>query len=107
METAITDEEAIGRVRSGETSSYEVLAMRYHRRLHRLAQKFLRSEADAEDAVQGAHLLALRNIDQYAGRSSYLTWMSSITINEALSQMRRKKGIIEAGEEHLDRKSVV
>jgi RNA polymerase sigma-70 factor (ECF subfamily) len=101
MNIAITDEEAIGRVRRGETSSYEVLATRYHRRLYRLAQKFLRSEADAEDAVQGAHLLALRHIDQYAGRSSYLAWMSSITVNEALSQMRRKKGVVEAGEEQI------
>jgi len=101
MDTAITDEEAIGRVRRGETSSYGVLATRYHRRLHRLAQKFLRSEADAEDAVQGAHLLALRHIDQYAGRSSYLTWMSTITVNEALSQMRRKKGVVETGEEQI------
>jgi RNA polymerase sigma-70 factor (ECF subfamily) len=101
MNAAITDEEAIGRVRRGETSSYEVLATRYHRRLYRLAQKFLRSEADAEDAVQGAHLLALRNIDQYAGRSSYLTWMSSITINEALSQMRRRKGDVELGQEQI------
>lgn len=102
MKAAITDEEAIGRVRMGETSSYEILAVRYHRRLHRLAQKFLRSDADAEDAVQGAHLLALRNIDQYAGRSSYLTWMSSITINEALGQMRRKKGDVELDEQQID-----
>jgi RNA polymerase sigma-70 factor, ECF subfamily len=101
MNAAITDEEAIGRVRRGETSSYEVLATRYHRRLHRLALRVLRSDADAEDAVQGAHLRALIHIDQYAGRSSYLTWMSSITINEALSQMRRKKGLVEAGEEQI------
>ena len=102
MNPAITDEEAIGRVRSGDISSYEVLATRYHRRLYRLAQKFLRSEADAEDAVQGAHLLALRNIDQFEGRSSYLSWMSSITVNEALSQMRRRKGVVELGEEQID-----
>ena len=101
MNAAITDEEAIGRVMRGETSSYEVLATRYHRRLHRLAQKFLRSAADAEDAVQGAHLLALRHIDQYAGRSSYFTWMSSITVNEALGQMRQRKGVVEAGEEQV------
>jgi len=102
MKAAITDEEAIGRVRRGETSSYEVLATRYHQRLHRLAQKVLRSDADAEDAVQGAHLRALINIDQYEGRSSYLTWMSSITINEALGQMRRRKGLVEVGEEQID-----
>jgi RNA polymerase sigma-70 factor (ECF subfamily) len=101
MNAAITDEEAIGRVRRGETSSYEVLATRYHRRLHRLAQKFLRSETDAEDAVQGAHLQALKNIDQYEGRSSYFTWMSSITVNEALGQMRQRKGVVENGEEQV------
>ena len=48
-----TNEKATGRVRRGETSSYEVLATRYQSSLYRLAQRFLCSEADEEDAVQG------------------------------------------------------
>ena len=76
-----------GRVRSGDTSSYEVLAARYDRSLRRVAQRLLRSEVDAEDAVQRAHVQALSHIDQYRG-FGYFRWMYSIVTNEALTQTR-------------------
>ncbi len=105
MERGINDDEVIGRIRNGDTESYNVLATRYHRRLQRLAQKYLRNEADAEDAVQRAHLLAIRHIDQYAGRSGYFAWMSSIVVNEALTQIRRTRNVEWADDTKLMRLS--
>ncbi len=102
MLQAISDDEAIWRVRNGDTRSYEVLATRYHRPLHRLARRLLRSEADAEDAVQGAHLLALTRIHQYAG-AGYFRWMYSIVVNEALTQMRKRRRFIELGDRNAER----
>jgi RNA polymerase sigma-70 factor (ECF subfamily) len=67
---AISDEEVIGRVAKGDSQLYEVLAVRHAKRLHGLARSILRNEADAEDVVQRAHMLALRHLDQYAGRST-------------------------------------
>ena len=94
MLTAITDDEAIGRVRSGDKNSYGVLAARYDVRLRQVAKRLLRSDADAEDAVQGAHVSALTHIDQYAGTSGYFAWMYSIVVNEALTQIRKRKRLI-------------
>jgi len=85
----IGDDELIAQVRSGDVRSYGVLATRYHRSLYCIAWRMLRNEADAEDAVQGAHLLALKHIDQYRG-AGYFPWMYSIVVNEAHTQMRRK-----------------
>jgi len=102
MNEAITDEEAIGRIKQGDMASYSVLAARYHDRLCRVALRVLRNQADAEDAVQGAHLLALTHFDQYEGRSSYLGWMRSITVNEALTQKRRNKGGVPADVQEVD-----
>ena len=104
MLQTITDEEVICRIRNGDTRSYEVLATRYHRPLHRVARRLLRSEADAEDAVQGAHLRALTRIDQYAG-AGYFRWMHSIVVNEALTQMRKRRRLIEIGEVKAERLS--
>jgi len=104
MNDLISDQEAVGRARAGDLASYEVLASRYQQRLQRVALRFLRNEADAEDAVQRAHLLALKHLDQYAGRSSFFGWMSSITANEALTQLRRSRGGAMAGDgafEHM------
>lgn len=102
MNDLISDQEAVGRARAGDLASYEVLASRYQRRLHRVALRFLRNQADAEDAVQRAHLMALRHLDQYAGRSSFFGWMSSITANEALTQIRRSRGGVMAGDGAFD-----
>jgi RNA polymerase sigma-70 factor, ECF subfamily len=102
MNEAITDEEAIARIRGGDIASYEILASRHQRRLHTLARQFLDSEADVEDAVQGAHLAALTHFHQYAGRSSFLGWMSAITRNEAFLRRRRARRVVAIAEEHLD-----
>jgi RNA polymerase sigma-70 factor (ECF subfamily) len=90
MVQQISDDEAVGRVRSGDTASYEVLAARYHRPLQRVARRLLRSEAEADDVVQAAHLLALTHLHQYGG-SGYFRWMYSIVLNQARSEMRRTK----------------
>ncbi len=97
MLKAISDDEAIWRVRSGDTRSYEVLEARYHRPLERVARRLMRSAADAEDVLQGAHLLALTHIDQFRG-SSYFRWMYSIVLNEARTQMRKGKRIIQGAD---------
>jgi len=90
MVQEISDDEAVGRVRSGDTRSYEVLVARYHRPLHRVAQRLLRSEAEADDVVQAAHLLALTHIQQCGG-SGYFRWMYSILLNQARTEMRKIK----------------
>ena len=100
MPNTISDDEAIWRVRSGDTKSYEVLAARYDRSLQGVARRLLRTPADAEDAVQGAHLLALTHLDQYRG-SGYFRWMYSIVLNQARTQMRKGRRIVSIGDTHV------
>lgn len=84
----MTDEQVVDRIRAGETALYEILIDRYHRRLYCIALRILRNDAEAEDAVQDAHLLALKRLNQFAGRSSFFTWMARITMNEAFMRIR-------------------
>lgn len=91
MNTELSDEELIDRIRAGDRECYGVLATRHKQKLHRLAQRFLRNSSDAEDAVQSAHVLALRHFDQYQGPSAYCQWMASITVNEIRMHYRRNR----------------
>lgn len=91
MSTTLSDEEVVQRVRAGDRESYGLLATRHRQRLLRFAQRFVRHPSDAEDAVQGAHLLALSHFDQYEGRSAYVQWMTAITINEVCTGYRRNR----------------
>ncbi len=87
----VSDEHLIERVRRGETAIYGILMNRHSRRLHSVANRILQSPTEAEDAVQEAHLHVLARLDQFAGRSSFLTWLTRIVMNEALMRRRARR----------------
>lgn len=49
----------------------------------------MRNDAEAEEVVQDAHLLVFTHLEQFAGRSSFGTWLTRITVNEAVARSRR------------------
>ena len=63
---------------------------RYSAMLYRTALRRVRNPADAEDAVQDAWLSACKHIDQFEGRARFSTWLTTIVINAAGSQLRQK-----------------
>ncbi len=67
------------------------LTRRYNQRLYRIARGILRSDADAEDAVQDAYIKALGSLDRFRGDAALGTWLTRITINEALGRLRRRR----------------
>jgi RNA polymerase sigma-70 factor (ECF subfamily) len=58
-------------------------------RLKKAVRTMLSNEQDSEDALQDALLLAYRKLDQFEGRSSFLTWLHSIVRNTSRVHYRR------------------
>jgi RNA polymerase sigma-70 factor, ECF subfamily len=58
--------------------------------LYRRAYRLLGNAADAEDAVQDALLAAYTHLDQFKGQSQLGTWLTSIVLNCARLQLRRR-----------------
>jgi RNA polymerase sigma-70 factor, ECF subfamily len=71
-------------------ATFDELIWQYRRRLLCVARRILRDDADAEDAVQDAYVSALTHYEQFEGRSSPLTWITKILVNQAISQLRAK-----------------
>jgi RNA polymerase sigma-70 factor, ECF subfamily len=69
----------------------EVVVSHYLPRFYRKANQRLRNIHDAEDAVQDALLSACEHLAEFEGRSSLSTWVTSIVINAARLQLRRKR----------------
>ena len=59
-------------------------------KFRRIARRHLRNPADAEDAVQDALLSALTHVDQFKGQAKMSTWLTTIIINSARMQLRRR-----------------
>lgn len=103
----MTDAEVVARVRAGETALFEVLMRRHNQRIYRVARAVLKDEADAEDVMQLAYIKAFTHLDQFEDRSQFSTWLTRITVHEALAKRRKwKPDVVEpSGSEgdHMDR----
>ena len=60
--------------------------------LYRRAYRLLGNAADAEDAVQDALLAAYTHVNQFRGQSQISTWLTTIVLNCARLQLRRRRG---------------
>jgi RNA polymerase sigma-70 factor, ECF subfamily len=58
--------------------------------LYRRAYRIVGNAADAEDAVQDALLAAYTHLDQFRGQAQISTWLTTIVLNCARLQLRRR-----------------
>ena len=73
-----------------ETQEMQDVLSQYLPSFYRRAYRYLGNAADAEDAVQDALLSACRNLTQFRGQAKMSTWLTTIVINSALTQLRRR-----------------
>lgn len=76
----------------GNTHAFHDLIRPHERSVYMMALSLLQNEADAEDAAQEAFLKAFRNLAKFRGEAKFGTWLISITLNEAPTRLRCKKG---------------
>ena len=86
----LTDGEIVARVCSGETSLFEVLMRRHNQRVYRAARSIV-DETEAEDVMQQAYINAFVHLEQFESRAQFSTWLTRITIYEALARRRRQR----------------
>lgn len=85
----LPDMEIVHRIAAGDTAAFELLMRRYNRPLYRTARSILRDDAEAEDTVQEAYLLAYRGIGNFRGDAKLSTWLTRIVVNEAIARSRK------------------
>jgi RNA polymerase sigma-70 factor (ECF subfamily) len=67
------------------------IVLRYLPMFYKKAFRFLGNAPDAEDAVQDALLSAYRHFGQFRGQAQLSTWLTTIVINAARLQLRRRR----------------
>ena len=91
-----TDAILVAGLRSGNQHAFEEMVRRFGGRLLATARRYLRSEADACDALQDAFLCVFKSIDTFKGDSQLSTWLHRILLNSALMHLRAKRRCAEA-----------
>jgi len=73
----------------GDSHAFEILFKCYQPKIFAVALRFTRIAEDAEDIVQQTFQKAFIHLDQFEGKSSFITWLTRIAINEGLMLLRK------------------
>jgi RNA polymerase sigma-70 factor (ECF subfamily) len=84
------DLELIHRSQAGDTAAFDELVTKYRTRIYTMLYGMVRNENDAWDLAQEGFLKAWRSIQKFEGRSSFYTWLHSLTVNLAIDSLRRQ-----------------
>jgi RNA polymerase sigma-70 factor, ECF subfamily len=77
------DQELVLRAQAGEKRAFELLVIKYQRKLARLLGRLVRDQAEVEDVTQEAFIKAYRALPSFRGDSAFYTWLYRIGINTA------------------------
>jgi RNA polymerase sigma factor (sigma-70 family) len=105
MTAALTDEEIIQRVMSGEKQLYEHIIRKYNQRLYRICLSIVNEDRDIEDIMQNAYVNAYRQLETFKRKATFSTWLTRILINESLLWNKKRKRIVDAADTRADNKT--
>jgi RNA polymerase sigma-70 factor (ECF subfamily) len=86
-----SDEELIVRTLAGDQEAYGVLVERYSDFAYTIALRVVGNEQDAEDVAQEAFVRAHRALGRFRGDSKFSSWLYRITVNRALTHIKRRR----------------
>ena len=87
-----TDEAAlVRRVQAGDQMAFREVVERYQAKVYSIIYGILRNRNDAEDIAQQVFAKVYFSIKNFDFRSSLLTWVYKITVNECYDYLRKKR----------------
>gem|GEM_PF-6472225 len=85
------DEILVGKVKAGDTESFEILVSRYQQKLFSFIYRMILSREDALDIAQETFVAAFRSIEGFRGDAKFSSWLYRIASNKSLDFLRRSK----------------
>jgi RNA polymerase sigma-70 factor (ECF subfamily) len=77
------DQQLVERAQRGDKRAFELLVVKYQRKLGRLLARLIRDPGEVEDVTQEAFVKAYRALPSFRGDSAFYTWLYRIGINTA------------------------
>ncbi|MBV9848771.1 MAG: sigma-70 family RNA polymerase sigma factor [Armatimonadetes bacterium] len=78
------------RIAGGDRQAFAQFVDAYGPRVHRLARRYARTEADAEDVTQEIFLALYRGLADFRGESRLATWVYRVALNHCLKHRERR-----------------
>jgi len=93
------DAALVERVKQGDVRAFEMLVIKYQRRIERLIGRMVRDTDLVADIAQETFIRAYRALPQFRGDSAFYTWLYRIAVNtakKALVDLKRDPLVTEA-----------
>ncbi|HEX5698011.1 MAG TPA: RNA polymerase sigma factor RpoE [Rhodoferax sp.] len=78
-----SDAMLVERARAGDQRAFELLVIKYQRRIERLIGRMVRDVDLVEDIAQETFIRAYRALHQFRGDAQFYTWLYRIAVNTA------------------------
>lgn len=105
MTATDADAPLIERVKQGDVKAFEMLVVKYQRRIERLIGRMVRDVDLVPDIAQETFIRAYRAIPQFRGESAFYTWLYRIAVNtakKALVDLKRDPIVTESARASRD-----
>lgn len=89
----------VQRAAAGDHRAYELLVIKYQRRIERLIGRMVRDVDLVQDIAQESFIRAYRALPQFRGESAFYTWLYRIAVNtakKALVELKRDPLVVES-----------
>jgi len=93
------DAQLVERAKRGDPKAFEMLVVKYQRRIERLIARMVRDVDLVQDIAQESFIRAYRALPQFRGDSAFYTWLYRIAVNtakKALMDMKRDPLVLES-----------
>ena len=81
----------VQRAVAGDQRAFELLVIKYQRRLQRLIGRMVRDSDLVEDIAQETFIRAYRALPQFRGESQFYTWLYRIAVNTTRKFLQERK----------------
>ncbi len=89
----------VQRAQQGDNRAFEMLVIKYQRRIERLIARMVRDVDLVQDIAQESFIRAYRALPQFRGDSAFYTWLYRIAVNtakKALGDLKRDPLVTES-----------
>jgi len=88
----LTDEQLIEKIRAeGNNHLYDSLYNRYYKKVFDTCYSFLKNRSQAEEFASDILSRAFEKLNGFQGKSTFSSWLYSITYNSVIDYLRKKK----------------
>ncbi len=81
----------VERAQGGDKQAFEMLVIKYQRRIERLIARMVRDVDLVQDIAQESFIRAYRALPRFRGDSAFYTWLYRIAVNTAKKSLMALK----------------